>query len=308
MGHEYEKYWEHNGCRVIECQSCGFRHIYPIPEESQIKEFYKEKYYSEVKPFDYATVSSDSIREKSEAVYKNTGYQAIYDKVMELKLSQNREMVDIGCGNDLLALYFKHNGWKAYVIEPNIMAAQYLGQFGLSVINDYIENILPNKFEGISFINLQFVLEHLKDPASFLKKAYGLLVPGGIIRICVPNDFSEGQLAFQEYYNEACRWIAFPDHINYFSFDSLNTLLLRTGFEELYRTTSFPLEFLLLGGTNYYAEEKHKKYIGAFVKNFESSLRGTGRKNLLNRLYEELSEIGMGRSIYMYAIKKSGKR
>lgn len=304
MEHKYEKYWEHNGCKVIECQSCGFRHVYPIPEEG-LRGYYDEKYYSEVKPFDYGAVSSASVRERAEAVHRDAGYKAIYDKVAELKLTSETGMLDIGCGNDLLALYFKYSGWQqASVIEPNVMAAGYLEQFGLSVINDYFENIPPDKLKGTSFINLQFVLEHLKDPVALLNKTYEMLVPGGIIRICVPNDFSEGQLAFKDYYNEAYRWIALPDHINYFDFESLSGLLSRTGFTELYRTTSFPLEFLLMGGMNYYLDKKYKDQVGPFVYNFESSFRKTGREQLLNRFYEELSKLGMGRSIYMYAMKK----
>ena len=213
-------------------------------------------------------------------------------------------MVDIGSGNDLLTLYFKNKGWDVCAIEPNIMAARYLKSFNLPVINDYIENIPLKNMKSVSFINVQFVLEHLKDPAAFLKKSYEMLAPGGIIRVCVPNDFSEGQMAFAEYYNEKCEWIVLPDHINYFSYDSLSNLLSKIGFREIYRTTSFPLEMLLMGGVNYYSEERYKEQIGPFITNFENSFRKTGRKQLMDKLYEDLSKLGFGRSIYMYAIKE----
>lgn len=304
MKHKFDKYWEHNGYKVIECSDCGYKHVYPIPDEENIKGYYDEKYYSEVKPFDYKSITEDFIKDKIEAVCRDTGYSAVYEKVIELKQSYETGMIDIGSGNDLLALYFHNKGWEACIIEPNIMAAGYLKCFGLPVINDYMENISPEVMNGISFINVQFVLEHLKDPFAFLKKANRMLVPGGIIRICVPNDFSEGQMAFKEYHGETYRWIVLPDHINYFSFESLSGLLSRTGFRELYRTTDFPLEMLLMGGINYYMEEKHKEQVGPFIYNFENSLKSTGRKELLDRFYEGLANMGMGRSIYMYAIKE----
>lgn len=304
MEHRYEKYWDYNGSRVIECISCGYRHVYLIPDTEQIKGYYDEKYYSEVKPFDYEALTKDSISEKAEEVYSNVSYKAVYDKVIELKKASGTGMLDIGCGNDLLALYFRHNGWQAAVIEPNVMAARYLEQFGLTIMNDYFENIHLNKLEEIAFINLQFVLEHLQDPSALLKEAYELLMPGGIIRICVPNDFSKGQLAYSEYFKEEHSWIAIPDHINYMDFESLNGLLSKTGFEELYRTTNFPLEFLLMGGINYYGEQIFRDQVGPFVSNFENSLIRTGQKQLLDRLYEELAKLGFGRSIYMYAIKR----
>jgi len=304
MGHIYEKYWDYDGYRVIECISCGYRHVYPVPDTEQIKGYYDEKYYSEVKPFNYDTLTKDYIREKTEAVYSNVSYKSVYDKVVELKTASGTGMLDIGCGNDLLALFFKHNGWQASVIEPNVMAARYLKEFGLTVMNDYVENIHLNKLEEIAFLNLQFVLEHLQDPSAMLQEAYRLLMPGGIIRVCVPNDFSKGQLAYSEYFKEEHRWIAIPDHINYMDFDSLNGLLSKNGFEELYRTTNFPLEFLLMGGINYYREDKYRDQVGPFVSNFESCLIKNGQKQVLDRLYDELAKLGFGRSIYMYAIKR----
>ena len=144
--------------------------------------YYDEKYYSEVKPFDYGAVSSVSVGEKAEEVHRDAGYKAIYDKVAELKLASVTEMLDISCGNDLLS---------------------------------------------------------------------------------------------------------------------------RTGFTELYRTTSFPLEFLLMCGMNYHLDKKYKDQVEPFVYNFESSFRKTEREQLLNRLYKELLKLGLGRSIYMYAIKNN---
>jgi len=304
MEHRYEKHWEHKEYKIIECMDCGFKHLYPVPEKESMKEFYDEKYYSEIKPFYYKNVTEDFILRKSEEVDDNKIYGAIYDKVGEYKRAYENVMVDIGSGNDLLALYFQNKEWEVCVVEPNIKAAEYLNSYNLNVINDYMENIQPEILKGSSFINVQFVLEHIHNPAAFLEKAYRMLVPGGIIRICVPNDFSEGQMAFKEYHSEAYRWIVLPDHINYFNINSLSGLLSRTGFRELYRTTDFPLEILLMGGMNYYTEEEYKKQVGPFIYNFENSLKSTGRKQLLDRFYEGLANIGMGRSIYMYAIKE----
>lgn len=303
MEHRFEKSWMHDNYKIIECIDCGFKHIFPILDEESVEGFYNEKYHSDVKPFNYNEVDENFINNQLKAVDKSIQYEEIFNKVIELKRAEEKFMLDIGCGNDLLALYFKNKGWGSCALEPNILAAQYLRRYSLCVLNDYIEKVASNKFDNISFINAQFVLEHLANPEGFLKKVYDMLKPGGIIRICVPNDFSEGQMAFMECYNEECRWVVFPDHINYFNFASLSGLLSRTGFREIHRTTNFPLEMLLLGGMNYYSDESYKGQAGAFIYNFENALKNTGRKQLLDRYYEELSNIGLGRSIYMYAIK-----
>lgn len=88
-------------------------------------------------------------------------------------------------------------------------------------------------------------------------------------------------MAYLEHFKEAPHWVCLPDHVNYFSFDSLSGLLGRAGFREVYRTTNFPLEFLLLGGINYYAGEAERAKVGPLVRSFEASLRQTGRAELL---------------------------
>lgn len=304
MEHKFTNYWTYGDYKIIDCIDCGFKHIFPIPDEKSVEGFYDEKYHLDVKPFDYNGINDEFVKKQLEIVEKNPQYEAIFNKVVNLKQSKEKRMVDIGCGNDLLALYFKNKGWEVCALEPNILAAKYLRRYNLCVINDYIEKVPFDKLKSISFINAQFVLEHLADPEGFLRKAYDMLAIGGIVRICVPNDFSEGQMAFRDYYNETFRWVVLPDHINYFDFDSLGGLLARAGFRELYRTTNFPLEILLLGGMNYYSDPKYKGQVGPFINNFENSLKSTGRKQLLERFYEELSNIGLGRSIYMYAIKE----
>jgi len=35
-------------------------------------------------------------------------------------------MLDVGCGNDLLSLFFKEQGWETTIIEPSRDAALYL--------------------------------------------------------------------------------------------------------------------------------------------------------------------------------------
>lgn len=235
---------------------------------------------------------------------QNRVYDDIYQQIATRLRIERRRMLDIGCGNDLLSLFFKEKGWETTIIEPSRDAAEYLQKYGLTVYNQPVEAIGQLGLDGFSFINLQFVLEHLREPFRVLQALNRALLPGGVIRVCVPNDFSEGQLAYLEHFKEAPHWVCLPDHVNYFSFDSLSGLLRRAGFREVYRTTNFPLEFLLLGGMNYYAGEAERAKVGPFVRSFEASLRQTGRAELLRQFYESLAKMGLGRSIFMIAVKE----
>lgn len=304
--HEPIRVWEEDGVRVIECADCGFIHVDPIPTKDKLLTFYEQRYYKDVKPFNYE-ITPEYKENVLQQVSTNLFYQGIYNhvnKLLPLDRPRTQRMLDIGCGNDLLAKYFSIQGWNAEALEPSKDAAKYLREFGLVVHEIFAEEINELKLEDISFVNIQFVLEHISDPISLLKEVYDVMTPGGVVRICVPNDFSDGQLAYREYYNEKLRWVVQPDHINYFSFSSLNSLLSKCGFKEVYRTTNFPLEFLLLGGMNYYTDEEQQKKVGPFIQQFEQAFAKAGKWEKLLQLYGALAHLELGRSVYMFAIKR----
>ncbi|MBB6632566.1 class I SAM-dependent methyltransferase [Cohnella thailandensis] len=305
--HEYVRYWENEGTLVIDCKTCGFIHVDPIPTRSDLNSYYSSKYYSEVKPFKYEDVDEAFVVQKLEEVSSNGSYKGIFQRVNRLlpaEKSTPLKMLDIGCGNDLLSKYYINHHWNTSVIEPNSDAAEYLRKFGITVHQQFAEELGSLRLDNLSFVNIQFVLEHIADPTELLRQVYEAMAPGGVLRICVPNDFSVGQLAYQEYYEEKFHWIVRPDHINYFSFTTLSGLLRKCGFEEKYRTTNFPLEFFLLGGHNYYSNEVDKKMVNPFVRQFQHAFIKTGRWDKLAKLYESLAAIEMGRSIFMFAVKR----
>lgn len=302
MEHMYNSFTEYNGYKIIDCESCGFKHVYPLPSKVDEGNFYKDKYFKDVKPFKYDEIDSELIEKKKKEVDSNIAYCEIFDHVENSKLTDIKSMLDIGCGNDLLSLFFKNRGWSIKCVEPSTEASNYLKSFGLDVDDSYIEDL--DIWDKVSFINVQFVLEHLMNPIELIKKAYNALEYGGILRISVPNDFSECQMAYKENYHVEPKWICLPDHINYFNFESLSKLLDRLGFKEIYRSASFPLEIFLLGGEDYYNESEYQKKIGPFINNFNNSFYNTGRADTLKVFYETLAKIGFGRSVFMYFIKK----
>ena len=300
--HDYQDSWDYKGASIIDCTTCGFKHIYPIPTEKAIKAYY-QKYYQEIKPFNYSVVNQKYIEKKTQDIINSKEYARIYKKVIELNRTGSQRMLDVGAGNNLLNKYFQIKGWKVWGVEPNQAANDYLEAFGLNLFNHTIEELDFSLIGDLSLINIQFVLEHLRAPILFLEKSYQALAPGGIIRICVPNDFSVGQMAYQEYNQKQVEWVVAPDHINYFTFATLSALLERIGFTEVYRRTNFPLEFLLLGGIDYYASAEEQQKVAPFVTKFEKSFIESNRSNQLESLYYYLAKAGFGRSIFIYGQK-----
>lgn len=303
--HLYDLFWENHNARVIDCKSCGFKHLDPIPSEQILSEFYTNQYYQQVKPFEYKSVDEVYVRNKTKDILESVPYNHIYSKVVEsLSDDQPLRMLDVGSGNDLLSAFFNAKGWESHSIEPNHEAVEYLRKFNVSVFPQFLDDESGFPVSGLSFVNIQFVLEHLRNPRLIMQKAREALNPGGILRIVVPNDFSDVQMSFKQFYDEEYRWIQYPDHINYFDFNSLERFISDFGFKEVYRTTSFPVDFLLLSGLNYHTNKDEQAKVGTIISNFEKSFIETGRKELLEQLYNSLAKLGLGRSVTIYAIKE----
>ena len=95
-----------------------------------------------------------------------------------------------------------------------------------------------------------------------------------------------------------------PAHLNYFSHDTLENFLNKNNFSVVKRESSFPFEIFLLFGDNYVSDrtlgkECHKKRI-----NFEQNFLKTRNEKYLDKFYEKLAEINLGRTAIIYAKNK----
>ena len=42
--HNFKRSWEYKNVRVIDCDQCGYKHIFPLPGESELKQLYEEHF------------------------------------------------------------------------------------------------------------------------------------------------------------------------------------------------------------------------------------------------------------------------
>lgn len=120
-----------------------------------------------------------------------------YDKFFNLKYSvhptvvkligKNKTVLDVGCSSGYVAERLKRNGCEVIGIEINPSSAKKAKKYCKKVIVGDAEEIkLPYK-NYFDVILLSDVLEHLKDPWSFLRKTRDYLKDDGKIVASIPN-------------------------------------------------------------------------------------------------------------------------
>lgn len=278
--------------KVIDCEKCGFKHLWPFLSLGFIQKFYQKRYFQ--KGSAQLLIPK---KEKKEFDWASLEYQDILD-VLNKYIKSRGKVLDIGCGNGFFLKFMKDNGWEVLGLEPSIKASKYARRLGVPVVNKTLEEFNEKKWQGyFDAINCRNVLEHAVNPRQILAICKKLLdKTRGILSVNVPNDFNLFQITAQKILNNPYWYITIPEHINYFNFESISRLLERSGFRVVSRTTNFPMELFLLMGENYVENKKlgsacHKKRM-RFDLNLPTSIR--------RRFYRAMADNGFGRDCIIF--------
>lgn len=290
--------------RIVKDLVYGYKRLDPLPEPKQLSKFYKSKYYELIHKGGRAPEINRLMKGGKSARDERAWLCAtLYSDIACVlkRLSSGSRALDIGCGTGEFIQYLKKNGFDPVGIEPSADAAIIAGSKNLEVYNLNVEDFpsrckskTSDTFDIVTLIN---VLEHVPDPANIVKIVKKILNPGGIVCIRVPNDFNALQIPAKKQLGKKEWWVAIPDHINYFSFDSLKSFLGKLGFEVVYAQSDFPMELFLLMGDDYVGNPRvgnicHQKRI-----QFELALPPDLRRSM----YRELAKIGIGRDCLIFA-------
>jgi 2-polyprenyl-3-methyl-5-hydroxy-6-metoxy-1,4-benzoquinol methylase len=292
--------------KVIDCRYCGFKHLYPLPTIEGTKKFYKKKYFNLIKKGGRAPEMGRLLKggkERSSELkwLKSTLYKDISHILGENVPRGARNFCDIGCGTGDFLKYMADTGWKAVGIEPSEEGSQDRKNSKPVVYNLSLEDFAAAypkhnyAFDAITLIN---ILEHVHNPAKFLRHAKKLLKPHtGVMCIRVPNDFNQLQIQAQKKANKKLWWVAAPDHVNYFNMESLQRLVESLGFEVVCSTTDFPMEFFLLTGDDYIGNPEIGNLCHSKRVSFETSISDALRRSI----YQNIAKSGIGRDSIIFA-------
>jgi 2-polyprenyl-3-methyl-5-hydroxy-6-metoxy-1,4-benzoquinol methylase len=285
-----------NGYDVIECTTCGFKHIIAIPSEECLEQVYRDEFYEDDKPH-----YIDRYREDLE--WWNTVYTRRYDIIESHLQAHQRKILDIGSGPGYFISNGKNRGWQVKGIEPSVKACQHSRLMGLDVENRFFDEQASHTLGTFDVINMGEVLEHIPNPFDLLDRVHRHLNTGGLVCLIVPNDFNPLQLVLRDHLGFSPWWVGPPHHINYFNFKSLAKLVNKCGFEVVHQESTFPIDMFLLMGENYIGNDNIGRACHTKRMSFEKSVTQGGGTILLSNLYASFANQGIGREVVLFARK-----
>lgn len=135
-------------------------------------------------------------------------------------------LLDVGCGNGEFLVRARSQGWKVHGLDVDEGALSHARAAGVPVTNAVMR---PELFAEASFdsITTHQVIEHVHDPAGFLRCLYRWLKPGGRLWLGTPNSTSA---LHAEFGSDWCD-LHPPQHLILFSPEALLSLLAEIGFK-----------------------------------------------------------------------------
>ncbi len=197
---------------LIKNEAYGFLETIPQPSLQKLPDYYKSD--------DYIS-HTDSKRNLFERAYHIVKKIALNRKLKLINtcVSNEKKLLDIGCGTGDFLQIAEQNNWNVFGIEPNEHARIIANK---KTDNRVFDTAALSNFQQESFdvITLWHVLEHLPDLENQLNLFKKLLKPNGTLIIAVPNHHSFDA----NHYNQF--WAAYdvPRHLWHFNRASISKL------------------------------------------------------------------------------------
>lgn len=282
----------------------GYHRLDPIPSEEELDRFYGTAYHEVVRDGarapDLQRLAAGGEEAEREREWLRGALHADVVAILAEVGRPNGRLLDVGCSTGEFLASARAAGYEVVGLEPSASAAERAQGRGLEVHRRSpraFADELPARRGAFDVVTLLHVLEHLPSPGAALDATHDLLAPDGVIVIQVPNDFSELQEAARRAIDRPPWWIAIPDHVHYFDFASLRSLLSARRFGVIREQATFPMELFLLMGDDYVGVPSVGAACHARRRRFEIALPGPLRR----RLYGALAAAGAGRDCLVFA-------
>lgn len=185
--------------QLVQCSRCSMIYVNPVPLELATGSFYDHAGDEYLTP------------EKLGSDYADVRFER------ELRLFRSHckrgSVLDVGCSSGGFLFQLKKRYPDDYTIlgmDVSTKPLEHAAKMGIPILKgEFLTQSFNQKFDAVTF---WAVMEHLSNPAAFLKKAASILNSGGYCFILTPNMHSLAVRLIGSKY----RYI-FKEHLNYFA-------------------------------------------------------------------------------------------
>jgi len=204
---------------IVCCADCNFLFLHPQPSDEVLRRIYTDTYF----------LGATDERMRAHVADLKTATAKLYLDQLAGQGVRGGRLLEVGCGDGYLLTAAELRGYEVTGVEYSEHAAQR-ARAGLTrgqvLVGEISQVSLPS--EAFDVCILADVIEHVRDPRSFLATVRGHLKPGGCLLIATPTTDSWSARLMRR------RWMEFKtEHMSYFSRHTLGLLLSQTGFQSI---------------------------------------------------------------------------
>jgi len=214
---------------IVECVTCAFARIDPMPDKASRPDCYSEEKVIErnVKQKNFLQKLSRLLKRSFGRIWGRDKSGIFYDKLCKY-LNARSKILDVGCGDGSFLKKAKNNFDCTGIEISDYLARLATKVDGVKVIAGDFQtaDFKDDKYDGITLIS---ILEHMGDPLQAIKKCFDLLGDRGLLLLKTVNYNCLNRIIRKE------KWVGFrpPDHVVYFSPANLELLLKKAGFGKI---------------------------------------------------------------------------
>lgn len=253
------------------CAACGTVFAGCVPGDQQLAEHY-DSYPPNYVPHPLTWLRYDELLNRFESV------------------RQTNRLLDFGSGHGYFLEAAGRHGWEACGVE---LADQFVAagrEKGFTITRSLEEQ--PNSaFDVVTALE---VIEHVDDPLQQCKLIGGKVRPGGWLYLTTPNFGSLSRRLLRN------RWraISYPEHLNYFTPQSLRAMVERSGLRcHEVRTSGLSVSDLMAGraasgskpgrfDTTVRTAVQHRRGADTAVRGVNAGLSALGLGDTIKALFE----------------------
>jgi glycosyltransferase involved in cell wall biosynthesis/SAM-dependent methyltransferase len=215
-----------NGTAIVRCRRCGLLMRNPQPSDDELAAIYTEEYFL------LPAGEADRLKRDTAAAYLDVidahpGAEPVRPGA--------RRLLELGSGMGDLLIEARSRGYDVTGVEfssSSVRAAN--ARLGANCVLQGTLDTVPLADASFDVAVLADVIEHTRDPLRELQRVWRLLGPGGALFIALPSLESWSARLMRE------RWMEFKlEHLFYFDNATVQTLLVRSGFEQIEISTGW---------------------------------------------------------------------